>query len=129
MSSRCKKAKNFQGLHPLNPPPRFCHEPIAQLYSTSRTPPAFHNIRKLNPCSKTDISKTVLVNAWVVGLHRKIEHHTKFMLWVITSKNIFQKIQKTLLWNKLRSFLSKLWVNQNYPKQIWLGYFLGLLSP
>ena len=31
--------------------------------STSRPPPALHNIGKLNFCSKTDISKTAWINA------------------------------------------------------------------
>ena len=54
--------------------------------------------------------------------------HTTF-LFVSLQANKYQKIQKPLPWNKLRPFLSKSWVNQNYLKQIWLSNFLGHLNP
>ena len=33
-------------------------------YSTSRPPPSFYSIQKLNLCSKTDISETAWINAY-----------------------------------------------------------------
>ena len=54
-------------------PPRLHHEQTAELTTPPDSPPAFHNhlmivchekeIRKLNLCSKTEISKTASINA------------------------------------------------------------------
>ena len=63
----------IQGLYPPEPPPGIHHEPVAELAKPQDLHLYFTiilwsfsmkcNIRKLNLCSKTDISKTVWINA------------------------------------------------------------------
>ena len=57
-SSRCKKAKNFQGLYPLNLHMGSTMNPLQSSWPLS----VFYNIWKLNLCSITD-SKTAWINA------------------------------------------------------------------
>ena len=55
-----KKDQNFSG---VLPPPRFCHEPVAELTAPQDTHLHFTTLQKLNLCSERDISKTAWTNA------------------------------------------------------------------
>ena len=57
MSSRWENTKIFQGFYPPEAPLTYHHETLSRGYRNSRPQPAFYNIRKLNLCSKTNISK------------------------------------------------------------------------
>ena len=46
-------------------PPGLHHKPVADLTTPEDPPPAFYSIQKFNLHSKTDISKTALINAWL----------------------------------------------------------------
>ena len=60
--SRCKKASIFRGFIPwiLAKGPPWT---LGGDCNTSRPPPTFYNIQKLNHCAKTDISKTASVRS------------------------------------------------------------------
>ena len=58
-----QKVQNFSGALPPEPYARAPPRTRCGAYSTSRPPPAFYNIQKLNLYSKTNISKTAWINS------------------------------------------------------------------
>ena len=80
LSSRCKKAKRFQELYPLNSHQGSAMNPLQSLHHF-KTPTC---IQKLNLCSKMDISKTAWINVCL------------YMFLVVNYK--FVKLVCTVLW-------------------------------
>ena len=85
----------FSGASPPDrPPPWSPSRTRCGAYSTSRPAPAFYNIRKLNLCSKTDISKTAWINVWT-GMKTLILIITPAKTYFDTSKLAIYQMKNT----------------------------------
>ena len=89
MSSKCKKTQIFQGFYLSEPPPRHRHVIMME------TPTHILQLRKLDLCSKTDISKITCINAW--SNWAKVINIFSQLNWFIFGKKITNTLEMSSL--------------------------------